>query len=223
MNKQTYLSIIASLSLLNPITPPILAQTTPSNYQEQPTITQPIIKKNTRIIPQSTAIIITFPNNVQFDAGGKDSFPIILRLVEPILDHTGNIIAPANSRLNAAIVPSNKSAKIIANSLIVNGKVLPIKASSQTIPSVKVTVRSRMEQAQNYAQTFSRTGTATLIFDSETNSNDMIRSMIIAGGMGAIIGFLSPKSVDVANFTQNTEYILTLEEAVNIEEEEFSS
>ncbi len=214
MNKYTWLNLIVSLSLLTPGTLPVLAQTTPSNYQEQPTTIQQPIENNTRVIPKSTAIIINFPSNVQFDAGGNKNLPIILRLVEPILDNYGNIAVPANSRVDALIIPTDKNAKIIANSLIINGQVVPIKASTPMIPSVKVTIKSRMEEAQNYARTFSRTGTGMLVFDGETDSNDMIRSVIIAGGMGAIIGFLSPKSVDVANFVQDSEYILTLEEAV---------
>lgn len=228
MNKQTWLNIIATLSLLTPLTPatlPILAQTTPLNSQEQPTNIQQSIENNTLTIPKSTAIIINFSSNVQFDAGGKESLPVILRLVEPIIDSSGNIIVPANSRVDALIVPTDKSAKIIANSLIINGKVVPIKASSQMIPSVKVTLKTRMEQAKNYALSVGRFGPTVLVFDNESDSNDMIKSAIIAQGIGAIVGFLSPRSIDVANFVQNSEYILTLEEAITLPQEtkEFKS
>ncbi|HBB33082.1 MAG TPA: hypothetical protein DDZ80_04375 [Cyanobacteria bacterium UBA8803] len=214
MNKYSWLSLAITLSLLSPAQLSLLAQTTTSNSQAKPTTTQQPIPNTTVTIPKATAIVVTFPNNTQFDAGGQKSFPIVLRLAEPILDNNGNVLAPVNSRVNALLVPVDKSTQIVLQSLIIKGKIVPIKAYSQKIPGIKIRVKTRMEQAKNYALSSGRFGTVALAFNNNSNSSDMVKFTLISQAAGAIVGFLSPRSILVTEFAQNSEYILMLEETV---------
>ena len=205
MNKNYWLNLAITLCLLNPTTLPAFAQIATANSQEQNSSIQLDSNRTTPTIPQSTAIVVTFPSDFSFDAGDGKNYPITLRLAEPIMDNKGNLVAPANSPVDATLVPTDGDAQIIVKSLIINGKLVPVQAVSRNIPSVRITVKSRMEQAINYAQSF---GTI------ENNSNNISNANLLSHGIGAIVGFLSPQYQQVANFVKGSEYILVLEEEV---------
>jgi hypothetical protein len=214
MNKNYWLNLVITLCLLNPTTLPVFAQTAAANLQEQNSSIQLDSNRTTPTIPQSTAIVVTFPSDFSFDVGDGKNYPITLRLAEPIMDNKGNIVAPANSPVDATLLPIDGDAQIVAKSLIINGKLVPIQAVSRTIPSVKVTLKSRMEQATNYAQSFGSVSSPIIGFTDQNNSNNTSNANLLSHGIGAIVGFLSPQYQQVANFVKGSEYILVLEEEV---------
>ncbi|MEM1393166.1 MAG: hypothetical protein AAGG00_07690 [Cyanobacteria bacterium P01_H01_bin.150] len=208
MNKRFFFNFTLSLFILAPVSLPVLAKETNTKaITEQPS------PRNTFI----EAIIVTFPNDVEFDAGGKKQLPVVLRTVEPVYNNVGKVVIPANSRVEAVLVPAEKGTMIVASSLIMNGKSYPFRAaSSNKIPANKITKKSRMEQAMTYSASVSRFSPVYNNLTGSTQSQEMIRNNLLIQGAGAIVGFLSPRSKLVSSFSKGNEYILHLERPLSL-------
>lgn len=213
MNKRILSSLTLSLSLL---------ATTSFTAFAKDINTKAITEKPS---PQTTnieSIIVTFPNNVEFDAGGKKQRPVVLRIVEPVYNNAGKVVIPASSRVEAVLVPvgkgKDKGTMIFAKSLIMNGKSYPLSATgSTTIPARKITKRSRLEQAQKYGFSVSRFSPVYSTFTGGTESQEMIRNTLLMQGVGAIIGYLSPRSKLASRIPEGSEHILHLQKTLSLD------
>ncbi|MBV6626888.1 MAG: hypothetical protein KI793_28780 [Rivularia sp. (in: Bacteria)] len=209
MNKRFFLNFTLSLFVLAPISLPVLAKET--NIQ---TITEQPSPRNTFI----EAIIVTFPSDVEFDAGGKKQLPVVLRTVEPVYNNVGKVVIPANSRVEAVLVPAEKGTMIIASSLIMNGKSYPFRAaSSNKIPANKITKKSRMEQAMTYSASVSRFSPVYNNLTGSTQSRSLTRNNLLIQGVGAIVGFLSPRSMLASRIPKGSEHILHLQQPLSLD------
>ncbi|AFY57246.1 hypothetical protein Riv7116_4835 [Rivularia sp. PCC 7116] len=208
MNKQLFLNLSLSLLLLAPLPSPALAEDI--NIK---TIKQKTSYQSTNI----EAIIVKFPNDIEFDVGGKKKLPVVLRTVEPVLNHVGKVIVPANSRVEAVLVPVDKATIIVAKSLIMNGKSYPLHAATRNkIPANKITKKSRMEQANTYSSSVARLSPVYNNLTGSRGSQQINKNAVIIQGVGAIVGFLSPRSMLASIIPQNSEHILHLEKPLSL-------
>ena len=209
MNKQFFLNFTLSLFVLAPIPLPVLAKET--NIQ---TITEQPSPRNTFI----EAIIVTFPSDIEFDVGGKKQLPVVLRIVEPVYNNLGKVVIPANSRVEAVLVPAEKGTMIVASSLIMNGKSYPLRATnSNKIPANKITKKSRMDQAMTYSASVSRFSPVYNNLTGSTQSQEMTRNNLLIQGVGAIVGFLTPRSMLGSRIPKGSEHILHLEQPLSLD------
>lgn len=209
MSKRFFLNFTLSLFVLAPISLPVLAKET--NIQ---TITEPS-RKETFV----EAIIVTFPNDVEFDVGAKKQLPIVLTTVEPVYNNVGKVIVPAKSRVEAVLIPTEKGTKIVASSLIINGKSYSFLASSsKKIPAKKITKKSRMEQAMTYSASVSRFSPIYSNLTDSTQSRSLTKNNLLIQGVGAIVGFLSPRSMLASRISKGSEHILHLQQPFSLDE-----
>ncbi len=144
MKTQMLLNFACSVSLLGSITLPAIAQPVPSQTLQPQALSQEIS------IPLDTAIIISFPASVTVDVGQKKDYPLTLPLASAIKDNQGNVVAPENTPITIVLKPTDGGAKIIGQSLVINGRIVSIKASSQMIPGTTITqVRANDKAVEN--------------------------------------------------------------------------
>lgn len=216
MNKLTLLTTALSLSFLAITNLPTSAlETNPQTTTENPS------EQTTNQTTYVESIVVKFTKDIEFDAGGKKELPVVLRIVEPVYNQAGEVVIPANTRIDALLVPvgkgKEKGTKIIAKSLIVNGKNYPLNATGRNrIPAYKVTKKSRLEQAQIYSDSVSKAVPMFSNSNGVTENPEMTRNTIIVQGVSAIAGFLTPRSKLVSQFTKDNEYILHLEKPLKL-------
>jgi hypothetical protein len=183
---------------------------------EQPLFTSPQISNQTATIPQSTAIAVKFPVETTVDVGRKQDYPITLFLAQPLLDSDGNIVAPTNSPVSAYLKPAEEGGRIVAESVVVGGRVVPIQASSSVIPGNVITVTSGDKKADQNRGVFSRLlGTlAGAVTGGKTESIE--QAGLLGAGIGIISGITSPEKVRVVQIPQGSVYVLALQAPVAI-------
>lgn len=165
---------------------------------------------STSTIPASTALTVTFPNNMVVNAKKKQDYPMTLFLAQPVFDTQGNQVIPANSPIAAKMKPTKGGAHIIAESLVINGRVVAVQASSPLIPSFSVTKRGSYESAHQGSSMLANvsggiTGGAT------GNNRAFNRASMFGGGLGALVGMATPKKHKVVEIPAGSVYVLTLE------------
>lgn len=176
------------------------------------TVTQQVRQGNT-VIPAQSAVVVSFPQQLQVDAGQNQELPIPLVLIQPIYDQYGNEVVPANSVVKAKVVTGNEQAQIIVESLIIRGRVVPARAVSSPLSATTVTVSSSRDEARRYgAELTSFVGSVMGVLGADSQT-------IMQGGyggnvLGMLIGRSSPKEVSVVGIPQGSTHVLTLQEAV---------
>ncbi|MBD2774777.1 hypothetical protein [Iningainema tapete] len=214
MNKRFLSKAIFVLSIPTfsafPTIPSVAQESTPQQNQEV-------------TIPKSSAITISFPTPVTFNAGQKKSLPTAALLAHPILDSNGNVVAPPSSPVSIELQPFDGGAKIVAQSVVIGGRVIPITASSPLIPGKTVTIASGAQLAQEN-QYFYRNlvGSVFGVFGSANRaSNDIITNLTNFGntvgtGIGILTGLSSPKTTRQVEITSGSMYVLTLQAPVTL-------
>lgn len=199
--------LLCSLSMVVPATLPAIAQTTP--------VIQSYSSFNTTI-PQSTAITVAFPANLVIDAKKEQDYPTTLILAQPLLDSYGNQLAAQGSPVAARIHPVKEGAQVIAESLVIQGRTVPIQATSPVLPSRKVTLSSGNQQARELSPIGSRIGGG--LFGGSTGGDFMNfnQGAMLGSGVGAIAGLASEKSMRVVEIPQGSLYVLTLQIPVTV-------
>ncbi|MGF1600871.1 MAG: hypothetical protein ACFCU8_02425 [Thermosynechococcaceae cyanobacterium] len=205
MPKHTLVSIALALSTLTSATLPTVAQSV-SGVQQ-------VASSSQSVIPVSTALTVTFPNNMVVDAKKNQDYPMTLFLAQPLFDSQGNQIVAANSPIAAKMKPTKGGAQIIAESLVINGQVVAIQASSPLIPSYSVSKASGYQSAREGSSVLANisggiTGGAT------GNSSAFNRASMFGGGIGALVGLASAKTYKVVEIPAGSVYVLTLEAPV---------
>jgi hypothetical protein len=199
--------LLCSLSMVIPATVPAIAQTVPAM--------QSYSSSNTTI-PQSTAITVAFPANLVIDAKKEQDYPTTLILAQPLLDSYGNQLAAQGSPVAARIHPVKEGAQVIAESLVIQGRTVPIQATSPVLPSRKVTLSSGNQQARELSPIGSRIGGG--LFGGATGGDFMNfnQGAMLGSGVGAIAGLASEKSMHVVEIPQGSLYVLTLQMPVTV-------
>ena len=228
MRTQLIFSLLTSITLINTLSLPTLAQT--NNFVDS-TITEnnngQIIdaSKSPKVnldnqedieISQDTAIIVSFPAPVTIDVGQKKPYPLTLPLASAIKDSQGNIVAPENTPVMVLLKPQNKGAKIVAQSLIINGKIVEIKASSAVIPGTKITHKRANDKAIENGAVWGKIGGSTFGFLGKGDPEKFDRGAMLGSAVGLISGLRTPENIRVVQISQSSVYILSLEQSIRI-------
>ncbi|QMS87865.1 hypothetical protein HUN01_09805 [Nostoc edaphicum CCNP1411] len=211
MKMQMLLSLACSISVLGSIILPANAQP----VMIQPT--QPTQAVNQEInIPQDTAIIVSFPASVTVDVGQKKDYPLTLPLASAIKDNQGNVVAPENTPVTITIKPIDGGAKIVAQSLVVNGRIISIKASSQIIPGTTITHMRANDKAVENGSVWGRIGGSTLGFFSQGDPEQFDRGAMLGSAVGIISGLRSAENTRIVQIPQSSVYVLSLEAPIQL-------
>jgi hypothetical protein len=208
MKTSTLLSLACSLSLLSAFTLPATAQPVPTQ--------QPQIAPQSISIPQDTAIVVSFPAPVTVDVGQKKEYPLTVPLASAIKDAQGNTIAAENTPVTIVLKPTDGGAKIVAQSLVINGRIVAIKASSQTIPGTTITHKRANDKAVENGSIWGRIGGSTLGFISNGDPDQFDRGAMLGSAVGLLSGLRSPENTRVVQIPQSSVYVLSLEAAITL-------
>ncbi|QLE54578.1 hypothetical protein [Nostoc sp. TCL26-01] len=209
MKTSTLLSVACSLSFLSSFTLPAIAQPVPT----QP---QPQIAPQSISIPQDTAIVVSFPAPITIDVGQKKEYPLTVPLASAIKDTRGNTIAAENTPVTIVLKPTDGGAKIVAQSLVINGRIVAIKASSQTIPGTTITHKRANDKAVENGSIWGRIGGSTLGFLSNGDPDQFDRGAMLGSAVGLLTGLRSPENTRVVQIPQSSVYVLSLEAAITL-------
>lgn len=207
MKTQMLLSLACSLSLLGNVTLPTFAQSVP---------TQPPASSQEITIPQDTAVIVSFPAPVTVDVGQKKDYPLTVPLASAIKDAQGNVIAPENTPVTIVLKPTNGGAKIVAQSLVINGRIVSIKASSQVIPGTTITHKRANDKAVENGSVWGRIGGSTLGFLNQGDPEQFDRGAMLGSAVGLVSGLRSAENTRVVQIPQSSVYVLSLEAPINL-------
>jgi hypothetical protein len=206
MKRQLIYALALTASVIVPTTLPAAAESVPS-YQSYSA-------SGGTVIPQSTAITVAFPANMVIDAKKDQDYPTTLLLAQPLFDSYGNQVAAQNSPVAARIRPVKDGAQVIAESLVIQGRTVPIQATSPILPSRKVTISSGTDEAKGLSPLFGRVGGGLFGGLNGGDPTKFGQGAMLGSGIGAIAGLASGKSVHVVEIPQGSVYVLTLQTAV---------
>lgn len=209
MKTSILLSLACSLSFLGSLTLPATAQPVPT----QP---QPQIAPQSISIPQDTAIVVSFPAPITVDVGQKKEYPLTVPLASAIKDTQGNTIAAENTPVTIVLKPTDGGAKIVAQSLVINGRIVAIKASSQTIPGTTITHKRANDKAVENGSIWGRIGGSTLGFLSNGDPDQFDRGAMLGSAVGLLTGLRSPENTRIVQIPQSSVYVLSLEAAITL-------
>ena len=179
------------------------------------------LSSETALIPEKSAIIVSFPSEISLDPNRKDNFPISLPLVHPILDSDGNVVIPEKSLVSAQIKRMKGGDVIEVTSLVVGGRIIPIHATglmlpvqqkpedytNQTIPSPGV-INNTLTNLSNYQLS------STVLNQTTNNLNTYIGlGLALFSGLTAPTPKKMPARVSIP---QGTVYILAFASSVEI-------
>lgn len=215
MKKSVLLSAAIALVALGSSTLPAFAQQVAPVYSQG--------TQQTTTIPQSAAIVVTFPDGMHFKGRKHDKQPVTLLLMQPVLDGSGNVVAPANSLVQAQLEPVGKhGVQIRAESIIAGGQVISIQAVSSTIPADRVTDAVAANENQRNAVQASQYA-AALAGSQAQPDTDQIDTAVTQGGYAgtanAIVGnqirhLFGADKVNVASFAPGSVWVLKLQAPV---------
>jgi len=210
MKTQTLLSLACSISLLG-------AVTLPANAQQAPTLpSQPPVVSSEISIPQDTAIIVSFPAPVTVDVGQKKDYPLTVPLANAIKDAQGNVIVPENTPVSIVLKPKEGGAKIVAQSLVINGRIVAIKASGQVIPGTTITHKRANDKAIENGSVWGRIGGSTLGFLNQGDPDQFDRGAMLGSAVGLLTGLRSAENTRVVQISQSSVYVLSLEAPISL-------
>jgi hypothetical protein len=207
MKRQLIYALALTASVMVPTALPAAAQSVvPQSYGSS-------VSAGT-VIPQSTAITVVFPANMVIDAKKDQDYPTTLLLAQPLLDSYGNQIAAQNSPVSARIHPVKDGAQVIAESLVIQGRTVPIQATSPILPSRKITLSSGTDEAKGLSPLGGRIGGGLFGGFNGGDPSRFSQGAMVGSGIGAIAGFASGKSMHVVEIPQGSIYVLTLQTSV---------
>ena len=213
MKMQLLFSLAYALGLLGSLTLPTNAQ---------PLVIEPVGQTSTQrvseeiTIPQDTAIIVRFPASVTIDVGQNKAYPLTVPLTDAIQDDQGNIIVPKDAPVTINLQPKDGGAIIVAKSLVINGRIVAIKASSQIIPGTTITYKRANDKAVENSSIWSQIGGDTLGFFSQGNPRQFDRGAMLGSIVGFLIGLGSPENIRVVQIPQSSTYVLSLEAPISL-------
>jgi len=124
------------------------------------------------------------------------------------------VIAPENTPVMVLLKPHQKGIKIIAKSLIINGKIVKINASSTLIPGTKITHMRANDKATENGAVWGRIGGSVAGFVGKGDPEKFDRGAMLGSAVGLISGLRSPENTQVVQISQNSVHILVLEQPI---------
>ncbi|BAY25221.1 hypothetical protein NIES2100_50270 [Calothrix sp. NIES-2100] len=217
MKTPMLLSLACSVSLLGAMSSTGYAYAVPANAQPATSVpSQPPAISQELTIPQDTAIIVSFPAPVTVDVGQKKDYPLTLPLASAIKDAQGNIVAPENTPVTIVLKPTDGGAKIVAQSLVINGRIVSIKASSQMIPGTTITQKRANDKAVENGSVWGRLTGSTLGFLSNGDPEQFDRGAMLGSAIGLVSGLRSAENTRIVQIPQSSVYVLSLEAPIQL-------
>lgn len=213
MKMQMLLSLAYSMSLLGSLTLPTSAQPLPTHPIG---LSQTLAVSDEITIPQDTAIIVKFPASVTIDVGQDQAYPLTVPLTNAIADDQGKIIVPQNAPVTINLKPTDGGVKIVAKSLVINGRIVDIKASSQTIPGTTIIYKRANDKAVENSSIWSQIGGDTLGFFSQGDPKQFDRGAMLGSIVGFLTGLGSPENTRVVQIPQSSTYVLSLDAPIRL-------
>lgn len=165
-----------------------------------------------RVIPASTGVVVTFLAPVSIDVN-EAAYPMTLPLTSPIYDSQGNVVAPENSPVSVMIQPGEGGATIQAQSVLINGRLMPIQATSPMIPGTTITHMRANDRAADDGATLGRITASGFGF---LNGGDP--DAFDQGGMlGNFVGMLAGRqdeSSRIVQIPQGSVFVLPLAQSI---------
>jgi hypothetical protein len=164
------------------------------------------------VISQTAGVIISLPMGVTIDVGQKQDYPLTVPLAQPLLDLQGNTLVPANSPVSIKFKPEQGGARIVAESIVVNGQIVPIQAATDVIPGNTITQREAAEVARQNSAVYGNLLGATMgaIAPLSKKADAFEHGGMIGGAIGIVSGLSSPKNLRVVQLPQGSVYVLAL-------------
>ncbi|MEA5511588.1 hypothetical protein VB715_17580 [Crocosphaera sp. UHCC 0190] len=197
------LSAIAALSL------PAVAN------PEVATMTNQTKANSEMVLPQSTALLVSFPNPMVVDVGQSESYPIILPLIQDIKLPSGEVIIPANTPVSLTIKPTQDGAMLVADAIILNGQIIPIVAQSAKLPGRTITNMSGQQMARQNSAVGGNLATS-LLGAAGADLSTMQRGGFGGAALGLISGLGSPNDVRIVEINAGSVHILKLNSSVEL-------
>jgi hypothetical protein len=224
MKNALFLSTIVILSVFGFNVFPTLAQPTSSAHSQN---------KQSVSLPQSTSIVVAFPREMQFKVDDDEVQPATLVLAQPILDNVGNVIVPADSIVQASIVPADDedTVQIQATAIVTPSLTISVQAYSSDIPTQRIRRPDADDrQAREDASIERGIANAGLIETGLTidDSGNNLQAAMAAGmqraartrqlsQFGRAIGSLfRSNNMDVASIPRGSVWVLTLQAPVTV-------
>ncbi|MBE9211468.1 hypothetical protein IQ247_01835 [Plectonema cf. radiosum LEGE 06105] len=209
MKSQILFSIATCITLLTSVSLPVVAETIPNPVQ-------PTNNTNNITLAKNTAIIVSFPSSMTVDVSEKQDFPLTVFLTKAITDSQGNVLVPENSPVSIILKPTDKGAKIVAQSLVVNGRVVSIQASSPTIPGATITHKAGHEKAEEDGSVWGKIGESAFGFAGGGKPEHSERGSMLGKTLGLVTGLNSPTKSRQVKINENSVYVLSLEASVDL-------
>ena len=229
--KSSLTCIFMAIALSTSYTLPILAEIPRQNTytakncletfeSDSPECSRKIYQKSasmgsSSLIAKSAAVVVRIPDNISMDIANFNSYPRMVPLAFSILDNRGNVAIPANTPIAIKLVKSQGGLKIVADSILMNGKNIAVEASSDVIPGQIRTMTSGTEQAGQITPTWSRLGGALgAIFGGGVGG--MLIGSAVGNIAGVVVGMNSAETAHIVNIPANSHYNLRLTKAINL-------
>ncbi|MEM9093189.1 MAG: hypothetical protein AAGC93_31235 [Cyanobacteria bacterium P01_F01_bin.53] len=200
---------------------------TAAGMSEQPTIetltnsqspseprTNLLPQPTTVTIPASTGVIVSFLAPVSIDAG-EGAYPMTLPLSQAIADSRGNVIAPENSPVSVVIQPEDGGARVIAQSIVIGGQIIPIQATSPIIPGTTITHMRANDRAADDGATLGRIAASGFGFFNGGDPDAFDQGAMLGNLIGMVSG-RQDESTRVVQIPQGSVYVLALENAITL-------
>jgi len=239
MKTPTLLKLVIALSAAATIggqMSPVAAEITPvSTIAEQPTaepVEQPTIdtltssqrpiaprtnllpQPTTVTIPASTGVIVSFLAPVSIDAD-EGAYPVTLPLSQAITDAQGNVIVPKNSPVSVIIQPEDGGARVIAQSIVIGGQIVPIQAKSPIIPGTTITHVRANDRAADNGATIGRMAASGFGFLNGGDPDAFDRGGMLGNLIGMVAG-RQDESSRIVQIPQGSVYVLALETSITL-------
>jgi hypothetical protein len=169
------------------------------------------------VVPQTSAITVIFNKNSEFDVGQKQSYSETHLLAHALFDARGNVVAPANTPVTLRITPKDKAAYIEVESLVINGRTVPVKAESWSIPGFKHTLTNSTDRVFQERATWNNVGAlGGYLATGGHDENAIYMGAAIAGLAATFIGKTSPENLRLVQIPQGNIHTFSLLEPLQI-------
>ena len=205
MLKSSLCRVALTLSLIGATTLPAVAeslQTGVSNFQSP-------LPNQAVTLPQTTALLVSFPNEVVADVGANESVPLTLPLAQPLFDPLGRAIVPANTPISLRIRPHEEGALLVTESIVVNGQYVPLQAQSHFIPGQTITRATAQQMARTNSAVYGNLSTS-LAGAAGADLPTLQRAGFAGAAFGIISGLSSPDNLRIVRIAPGSVHTLAL-------------
>lgn len=207
MNARTVLHLALTIAIAAPVALPASAQVMVS------TTTSATRTQQGAMVPQTAGVIIKLPGAVNIDVGQKQDYPLTVPLAQPLMDLQGNEVVPANTPVSVKLKSENGGARIVAESIVVRGQIVPMQAMTAVIPGTTIEQMSGAERAREQSGMMGNLFGSVMGATARSNRKAEMfdQGGMIGGAIGILSGMNSPKNLRVVQLPADSVYVLSLQ------------